>query len=75
MSHSVRSRLTPSGRPTETTLYSCQDVSAALGTTMPTLAANETVDEEGSTTSGSYVVDANDLCNEIDDLFFRSMVV
>ena len=31
--------------------------------------------EAGTTTSGSYVVDAEELCNEIDNLFFSEMIV
>lgn len=35
----------------------------------------DTISDHGSTTSGSYVVDPEDLCNEINDLFFKDMVV
>ena len=32
-------------------------------------------DDATTTTSGSYVVDPEDLCNEIDDLFFKDMAL
>ncbi len=35
----------------------------------------DTVSDSGSTTSGSYVVDPEDLCNEINNLFFKDLVV
>ena len=35
----------------------------------------DTISDNGSTTSGSYVVDPQDLCNEISELFFKDMVV
>lgn len=31
--------------------------------------------DDVTTTSGSYVIDANDLCQEIDELFFREVQV
>ena len=35
----------------------------------------DTISDTASTTSGSYVVDPQDLCNEINELFFKDMVV
>ena len=35
----------------------------------------DTISDSGSTTSGSYVVDPQDLCDEINELFFKDMVV
>ena len=35
----------------------------------------DTISDNGSTTSGSYVVDPQDLCDEINELFFKDMVV
>ncbi len=35
----------------------------------------DTISDSGSTTSGSYVVDPEDLCNEINNLFFKDLVV
>ena len=61
--------------------YSCTDVSALLHGDSSSLrtplcrsearTTNYDDDDVATTTSGSYVVDANDLCNEIDDLFFK----
>lgn len=60
--------------------YSCADMSEALraARTPHALHVLDTIQddvESTTTTSGSYVVDPQDLCNEIDDLFFRDMVV
>ena len=58
--------------------YSCADMSEALHSKPPgNFACNLTVDDDdaATTTSGSYVVDPEDLCNEIDDLFFKDMVL
>ena len=57
--------------------YSCSDMSEMLKTKTPSkFRALETiVDDDNTTISGSYVVNPQDLCNEIDDLFFRDMVV
>ena len=35
----------------------------------------DTISDTASTTSGSYVIDPQDLCNEINELFFKDMVV
>ena len=53
--------------------YSCADMSEAIHPRH----VLETIpdDAESTTTSGSYVVDPNDLCEEIDELFFRDLVV
>jgi len=32
-------------------------------------------DDASTTTSGSYTINPDDLCNEIDDLFFRDVIV
>jgi len=32
-------------------------------------------DDASTTTSGSYTINPEDLCNEIDDLFFRDVIV
>ena len=55
--------------------YSCADMSEALD--MKTLSRFDMTDKETdeTATSGSYVVDPQQLCNEIDDLFFRDMLV
>nr|AUG84419.1 Pcd11x [Platynereis dumerilii] len=56
--------------------YSCADMSD--GTYIPTPRSLQVADntaDDATTTSGSYVVDPQDLCQEIDDLFFRDMVV
>ena len=58
--------------------YSCADMSEALHSKTPSkfAPAHLTVDDDdATTTSGSYVVDPEDLCNEIDDLFFKDMVL
>jgi hypothetical protein len=61
--------------------YSYADVSAALSNkglqngTMTPSQGTDRDDDATTTTSGSYIVDPADLCNEIDDLFFKDMVV
>ena len=64
--------------------FSCADISDALHSvrtkphqykTVPALESIPDDDAATTTTSGSYVVDPTDLCNEIDDLFFKDMVV
>lgn len=54
--------------------YSCADMTDATYARTPRRL--QIVDtDDATTTSGSYVVDPQDLCQEIDDLFFRDMVV
>ena len=64
--------------------FSCADISDALRSREPHKIAPRPTsrdrdsladDDAATTTSGSYVVDPTDLCNEIDDLFFKDMVV
>ena len=56
--------------------YSCADMSDGTYIRTPrSLQADNTTADDATTTSGSYVVDPQDLCQEIDDLFFRDMVV
>ena len=55
--------------------YSCADVSEALHTKTPSRFDMTDKESDETTTSGSYVVDPQQLCNEIDDLFFRDMLV
>ena len=61
--------------------FSCADISEALHTKTPQhfqrfqILESIPDDETATTTSGSYVVDPQDLCNEIDELFFKDMVV
>ena len=62
--------------------FSCADISEALHSARNSnyskkLPILESIpdDDAATTTSGSYVVDPTDLCNEIDDLFFKDMVV
>ena len=52
--------------------YSCVDMSDILQGKSPRLGVIVDDDDQATTTSGSYVVDPEDLCDEIDDLFFRS---
>lgn len=57
--------------------YSCADMSDILKTRMDSRLDNTDKDDISmcTTTSGSYVVDPQDLCDEIDELFFKDMVV
>ncbi len=66
--------------------FSCADISEALhmrnshqgaGRDARRVTLDSLPDDDAATTttSGSYVVDPTDLCNEIDDLFFKDMVV
>ena len=57
--------------------YSCADMSDVLRSTALRTpgVADISEDAESTTTSGSYVVDPQELVNEIDDLFFRDMMV
>nr|KAG5709307.1 hypothetical protein BaRGS_018059 [Batillaria attramentaria] len=53
--------------------YSMTDMRDALGdTTLGTMVDDE---DRTTTTSGSYTINADDLCNEIDNLFFNDVVV
>jgi protocadherin delta 1 len=53
--------------------YSCADMSDALHTKTPSRFDDKETDD--TATSRSYVVDPHELCNEIDELFFRDMLV
>lgn len=55
--------------------YSCADMTDdALGKSTYAYHSPCTVDDElNTTTSGSYSVDPQDLCDEIDELFFKDM--
>ncbi len=59
--------------------YSCADMTEGTYARTPRrLQMPDTILDniaDDSTTSGSYVVDPTDLCNEIDELFFKDMVV
>ena len=59
--------------------YSCADMSDLLATQMDSCSKLDTTDKDDvsmcTTTSGSYVVDPQDLCDEIDELFFKDMIV
>lgn len=52
--------------------YSCVDMSTVMSTQ---LATPKEIDDDGgsTTTSGSYVVDPSELCEQIDDIFFSDM--
>ena len=51
--------------------YSCVDMSDILRA-KPSRLGTILDDDQATTTSGSYVVDPEDLCDEIDELFFKS---
>ena len=55
--------------------YSCADMSDGLTSKTPSRFDVTDKESDETTTSGSYIVDPQQLCNEIDDLFFRDMLV
>ena len=55
--------------------YSCADVSEVLHTKTDSRLDCPDKDDSSTTTSGSYVVDPQDLCDEIDELFFKDLIV
>ena len=50
--------------------YSCTDMDSRIGES-----THYSYDGHDSSISGSYVVDPNELVKEIDELFFKDMVV
>ena len=71
-SEEMESELTDTGPAIQ---YSCADISEGVHTKSPfSLHTNSMLDDDAATTtSGSYVVDPQDLCDEIDELFFKDM--
>jgi protocadherin delta 1 len=56
--------------------YSVRDMSSALHTKTPHRhLTTECGEDDSTTTSGSYVVDPQELCNEINEHFFKDMIV
>ena len=62
-------------------VYSLADVSEGIEPTKANSFASSSYrdsnhgDDDGSTTSGSYVVDAKELVQDIDDIFFKDLIV
>jgi len=61
------------GAPTDGELHRCSDAVATQSKRVVDWALDDD-DAANSTTSGSYVVNARELCNEIDEMFFTGRV-
>ena len=71
-SEEMESELTDAGLAVQ---YSCADMTEGILTKSPFSLHSDSIldDDATTTTSGSYVVDPQDLCDEIDELFFKDM--